>query len=62
MSDGETATRETPAKITIRLEPKLHARLRAMSQRERRSLHAQVVRYVEQGLEREEATQANSNP
>ena len=45
-------------RATVILPPDLHARLQALAQRERRSLHGQILRLLEEGLERDQAQQA----
>jgi predicted transcriptional regulator len=37
-------------KTTVRLDPGLHARLDQAAARDRRSMHAQMVHYIERGL------------
>jgi hypothetical protein len=37
-------------KQTIRLSPELHERLDQAAQRDRRSMHAQMITYIERGL------------
>jgi hypothetical protein len=39
---------------TLRLEPDLHARLTAAARRNHRSLHSQVLAYIERGLEQDQ--------
>ncbi len=39
-------------KMTLRFTPELHARLRAIADKEHRSLHGQVVRFLEEGADR----------
>ena len=37
-------------KMTLRLRPDLHERLNQAAARERRSMHAQLLTYIERGL------------
>jgi predicted transcriptional regulator len=37
-------------KTTVRLDPGLHARLDQAAGRDRRSMHAQILSYIERGL------------
>jgi hypothetical protein len=37
-------------KQTVRLSPELHERLGQAAQRDRRSMHAQMIIYIERGL------------
>jgi predicted transcriptional regulator len=37
-------------KTTVRLDPGLHARLEQAAERDHRSMHAQMVAYIERGL------------
>jgi hypothetical protein len=41
-------------KTTVRLEPGLHERLDAAAGRDRRSMHAQMIHYIERGLAADE--------
>ena len=43
--------------ITLRLPDELHAQLKAIAEQEHRSMHAQVLTYVERGLARAEHEQ-----
>jgi predicted transcriptional regulator len=43
------------AKTTLRLAPELNGRLRAVADREHRSVHAQVLVYIGRGLAADEA-------
>jgi hypothetical protein len=38
--------------LTLRIDDEMHRRLSAIAQRERRSLHAQVLIFVDEGLQR----------
>ncbi len=40
------------SKMTLRFTPELHARIRAIADKEHRSLHGQVVRFLEEGADR----------
>jgi predicted HicB family RNase H-like nuclease len=42
-------------RFDLRLPDELHERVVALAQRERRSVHAQILRLIEEGLERAEA-------
>ena len=37
-------------KMTVRLDPKLHERLAGAADRDHRSMHAQMILYIERGL------------
>lgn len=41
-------------RFVLRLSPELHARLKALADRERRSLHAQIIYMLEKALEKED--------
>jgi predicted transcriptional regulator len=41
-------------KMTIRLVPDLHARLSAAAERDRRSKHAQMLVYIQRGLDQDQ--------
>jgi len=36
-------------KMTLRFTPQLHARVKAIADKEHRSLHGQVIRFLEEG-------------
>jgi len=39
-------------KMTLRFTPELHAAMKEIADKERRSLHGQVVRFLEEGVAR----------
>jgi predicted transcriptional regulator len=45
---------DNQTRMTVRLPDDVHARLKRAADRNRRSLHSQLLIYVEQGLDREE--------
>ncbi len=47
--------REKPIQVALRLPPVLHARLRDLAERERRSLHAQILYMLERFIAEDEA-------
>ena len=44
-------------RFDLRLPDELHERLLRLAQRERRSIHAQILKLLEEGLDRAEARQ-----
>jgi predicted HicB family RNase H-like nuclease len=42
-------------KLTVRPSPEMHERLKAAAEREHRSLHGQILAYLERGLAADEA-------
>ncbi len=50
----ETGEAQPEVKITLRLAADLHARLKRVAQQERRSMHAQILLFVEDGVGRSE--------
>lgn len=47
--------REKPIQVALRLPPVLHARLRDLAERERRSLHGQILFVLERYVAEDEA-------
>jgi predicted transcriptional regulator len=45
---------DNETRMTVRLPDDIHARLRAQAEHDRRSLHAQLLVYVERGLDQDE--------
>jgi hypothetical protein len=41
-------------KMTVRLHPDLHKRLSSAAQRDRRSMHAEMITYIERGIAADE--------
>jgi len=41
-------------KTTVRLDPDLHERLGQAAERDHRSMHAQMIAYIERGLTQDE--------
>lgn len=48
-------------RFDLRLPDELHDRLAALAERERRSIHAQILKLVEEGLDRAEAHVKSDN-
>ena len=46
---------EKPVRFDFRIPPKLHKKLVVIAEIERRSIHAQILLFVERGVERFEA-------
>ena len=47
---------DNQTRMTIRLPDDIHARLKSAADQNRRSLHAQILRYVELGLSLDEGS------
>ena len=52
---------EKTLNTTLRLAPDLHARLTAVARRNHRSLHSQVLTYIERGLEQDQDEQRKAD-
>ena len=48
-------------RITVRLPDELHERLTAQAEHVRRSAHAQVLVYIERGLDQDQENKGESN-
>ena len=53
---------EKTVNTTLRLDPDLHARLTAVARRNHRSLHSQVLAYVERGLDQDQEGDGRAMP
>lgn len=52
---------EKPIQVALRVPPAMHAKLKAMADEDRRSLHAEILIILEDAIERREA-RAEENP
>jgi len=51
-TSGMTTQQKDERQLTLRLPIEMHAKVKDIAEKERRSIHAQLVQFVDNGIER----------